>query len=54
MLVWTAYCCFVSSAEYATGIKQGPELYATAKALDPTRLVIDADGLFGWSPNNSE
>eukprot|EP00038_Savillea_parva_P019806 m.28947 g.28947 ORF g.28947 m.28947 type:complete len:1040 (+) comp4562_c0_seq1:52-3171(+) len=40
--------------EYHTGIVQGPALYSTAKALDPTRLVIDCDGVFGWSPNNSE
>lgn len=40
--------------EYASGIKQGPEFYAVAKALDPTRLVIDADGLFGWSPTDEE
>lgn len=36
--------------EYAAGIPQRAQLYSIAKQLDPTRLVIDADGLFGWRP----
>jgi hypothetical protein len=32
--------------EYSGGIAQNNELYDIAKALDPTRYVIDADGLF--------
>lgn len=36
--------------EYAAGIAQRSELYSAAKKLDPARLVIDTDGLFGWRP----
>ena len=32
--------------EYSNGISIGPQLYDAAKALDPGRLVIDADGIF--------
>lgn len=32
--------------EYSRGISIGPQLFDAAKALDPGRLVIDADGIF--------